>query len=268
MRANKPMSVQKRLVTLAVGAVVLLTMGLVPGTIDRSLADDKTPVKANPVGATPLVGAPPPVGAPPVGTGWKSKVMPSANSAGETYDAQQAAAIEKVNAYFSALIHLQGQFVQTDADKMVTKGTFYIKRPGRFRFVYAKPSRKIVVSDGRFLAIQDLDLGNEDTYELDNTPFRILLGKDVNLLRDSKILAVSETAEQISLTLADKSPNAVGSITVMLKLTPTVELTGWVTSDAQGLETRVDVGRISRPEKLNPVLFQRAQLFPQGSLDK
>ena len=57
---------------------------------------------------------------------------------------------------------MQGSFLQTGADNRRMKGKFYLSRPGRFRFDYARPSRQIVVSDGRYLAIQDLDLNNED----------------------------------------------------------------------------------------------------------
>ena len=130
-----------------------------------------------------------------------------------------------------------------------------------FRFDYARPSRKVVISDGRFLAIQDLDLRDEDVYELDNTPFRILLRKDVDLLRDARIVAVSETPEQISLTLADKDPDAVGELTVHLAQQPEVALAGWITADAQGLETRVDVSDLTIPESLSSDLFRRTKLF-------
>lgn len=197
----------------------------------------------------------------PVGAGWDSKVKSADGTTASTVGSEQTATIEKVNGYFNALKNLQGRFVQIDPDKKTTKGKFYVQKPGRFRFDYARPSRKIVVSDGRFLAIQDLDLRNEDIYELDNTPFRILLRKDVNLLRDSRIIAVSETPDQISVTLADKDPDAVGQITVLLSQQPAPALAGWVTADAQGLETRVDVSDLSTPDELKNELFKRKKLF-------
>ncbi len=55
------------------------------------------------------------------------------------------------------------------------KGKFLLKRPGRFRFDYSLPSKQIIISDGEYLAIQDLDLNNEDRVALDQTPFRLLL---------------------------------------------------------------------------------------------
>ena len=215
--------------------------------------------------AQPLAAKQPPSN--PVGAGsWDTKSQRTPKPGGQTFDAQQIALIGKINAYFNALEHLKGRFVQTDADKKVTKGKIYIKRPGRFRFEYARPSRKIIVSDGRFLAVQDLDLKNEDTYELDNTPFRILLRKDVDLLRDAKIHEVSEHNGEIKLTLSDKDPDAAGGITVFLKATTDaqLELTGWTTTDAQGLTTKVTVSDVSRPEKLDDKLFVREKLFVKG----
>lgn len=197
----------------------------------------------------------------PVGAGWDSKVKPADATTATTFSAEQTATIAKVNNYFNGLTNLQGRFVQIDPDKVTTKGKFFVKKPGRFRFDYAQPSRKVVISDGRFLAIQDLDLRNEDIYELDNTPFRILLRKDVDLLRDARIIAVAETADQISLTLADKDPDAVGQITVFLSQRPTPALAGWVTADAQGQETRVNVNSLSVPETLKADLFVRKRLF-------
>ena len=201
----------------------------------------------------------------PVGAGtWDTKSQRTDGS-GQTFDSQQMAAIDKINAYFNGVERLQGRFKQTDADKKVTKGRIYIKRPGRFRFEYARPSRKIIISDGRFLAIQDLDLKNEDTYELDNTPFRILLRKDVDLLRDAKIHALAQENGRITLTLSDKDPDATGSITIhMTEVGDEVELAGWATLDAQGLKTEVEVSDLTRPEKLDNKLFVREKLFVKG----
>lgn len=197
----------------------------------------------------------------PVGAGWQSKVNPSQQGASQRFNNTQLAAIATVNTYFNEMRNLQGRFVQIDPDQRRSKGKFYVKKPGRFRFDYASPSRKIVVSDGRFLAIQDRDLRNEDVYELDNTPFRILLRKDVNLGRDARIINVAANPETIAVTLADKDPEAPGQITVIMTMQPEVALAGWVTFDAQGLQTRIDISNLSQPDKLRTSLFKREEFF-------
>ena len=99
-----------------------------------------------------------------------------------------------------------------------------------------RSSRQVIISDGNYLAIQDLDLNNEDRVALDQTPFRLLLRKDVDLLRDGRILEVHEADELIVLSLQDKDPDAPGRIKLFLVSKPTLELKEWVTTDAQGLK--------------------------------
>lgn len=229
-------------------AIGLLFAAAAAMPLDAGFAQDKPAPKSSPVGA-----------------GWGGKVKAEPGTTSNTFDSKQVALIQRVTAYFKGLDLLQGRFEQTDADNKVTKGKLYIKRPGRFRFEYAKPSRKVIVSDGRFLAIQDLDLKTEENLELDSTPFRVLLRKDVDLLRDAKIIAVAEIGSQIILTLADKSPDAVGTITVNLETSGgTTKLAGWQTLDAQGLKTNVTLNNVSTPEKLSDELFKREKLFLKG----
>ena len=96
---------------------------------------------------------------------------------------QQVETVTKVSGYFNRLENLRGTFVQTAADNKRMRGTFFVKRPGRLRFEYNRPSRQLIVSDGKMLAIQDLDIQTDDRIALDQTPFRLLLRKDVDLLR-------------------------------------------------------------------------------------
>jgi outer membrane lipoprotein-sorting protein len=136
------------------------------------------------------------------------------------------------------------------------KGKFYIKRPGRFRFDYALPSKQIVISDGEYLAIQDLDLNNEDRVALDQTPFRLLLRKDVDIARDAKIVELHEAEDLIVLALQDKSPDAPGRIKLFISTQPVLEIKEWVTTDAQGVDTRVEVSQLVKGEDLDGKLFK------------
>ena len=131
------------------------------------------------------------------------------------------------------------------------KGKFYVKRPGRFRFDYARPSRQIVVSDGRYLAIQDLDLNNEDRVALDETPFRLLLRKDVDLVRDARIMEVQESEDLIVRRPGGQGPKYPRPIKLFLATKPSLELKEWVTKDAQGLDTRVQVSDLAKSGELD-----------------
>lgn len=138
--------------------------------------------------------------------GWASSVKAAPGTTAAAFDEKQMAIVSKVNGYFNSLTTLKGSFQQTDPDKKTSRGKFLLKKPGQFRFEYARPSRKVIISDGRFLAIQDHDLKTSDTYELDNTPFRVLLKNDVDLMRDAKVLEVVDLPDSVVVTLQDKSP--------------------------------------------------------------
>jgi outer membrane lipoprotein-sorting protein len=193
-----------------------------------------------------------------VGSPWQATASP--DQGGLVLEPKQVEVVNKVSAYFNALTNLKGSFVQTNAEKKRQRGKFYVKRPGRFRFEYALPSKQVIISDGHILAIQDLDLGNEDATELDNTPFRLLVRKDVDLMRDARIVDVQEADDLLVVTLRDRSPDAPGQIKLFLAKKPTIELKEWVTTDAQGLETRVEVSELNRTEEIDPKLFVRGML--------
>lgn len=187
-------------------------------------------------------------------SGWNAEV--ATPGGGLVLNDAQTEVVKKVNGYFNTLADLKGDFVQTTADNKRMKGKFMVKRPGRFRFDYARPSRQIIISDGEYLAIQDLDLNNEDRVALDQTPFRLLLRKDVDLLRDATIVEVQDSDSQIVLALRDKSPDAPGKIKLFMAKSPDLELKEWLTTDAQGLDTRVEISALNKSEKLEASLFK------------
>ena len=219
---------------------------------------------AAPVPAATQAATPPAAAAPAAGTsgsGWSAEVAPN-GKAGLTLDPAQTEIVKKVSDYFGNLGSLKGAFVQTGSDKKRLKGKFYLKRPGKFRFDYALPSKQVIVSDGEYLAIQDLDLNNEDRVELDKTPFRLLLRKDVDLARDAIILEVQSADDLIVVALRDKSPDTPGTIKLFLSTAPALELKEWQSLDAQGQETQVQVTELVKGEELDAALFKIQAVGP------
>lgn len=198
----------------------------------------------------------------PVGAGW-GKTTVTTNTKAGTFTPEQVSAINAISKYFNDLTTVDGRFVQTDPDGSTTQGKFFVKKPGMFRFEYAKPSRKVVISDGRFLAIENHDTGEEQTYELSDTPFRMLLKQEVNLMRDAQILQVDDSAEQVSIVVRDKDPDIGAAIKVVMTKgeNGAMVLRGWITRDAQGLETKVEVTNVTHGTKLADAKFKRGKLF-------
>jgi len=190
---------------------------------------------ANPVGAS---------------SGWSTNVAP--DHAAQQQPAQisktalaenQAELINRLSAYFNSVEHLEGRFVQINPNNETTKGKFYVQRPGLMRFDYAAPSKLRVIADGRYLSIEDHDLQTVDQYPLDATPFRLLLGNNVDLLRDAEIIDFSINEDIANLTLVDKSENAHGKLQLFFS-TADMELKEWVITDPQGLDTRIQLSNL------------------------
>jgi outer membrane lipoprotein-sorting protein len=209
--------------------------------------------------ATPMAAQeakkPAPNAAGATGQPWQGQVQAGAGTDAKVFDAAQIATVKKVTDYFNALNNLKGVFQQTNPDGKRMRGSLVVKKPGRFRFDYNKPSQQIVMSDGKMLAVQDLDGNSDDRYELDNTPFRMLLKKDVDLMRDARILDVQEADDLIIITVMDKSPDAPGKIKLFFTVKPGMELKEWVTTDAQNVDTRVELSNINRTDEIDAAKF-------------
>jgi outer membrane lipoprotein-sorting protein len=223
---------------IAAQLVLLAALGVASASVMAQ--DAKKGLPANPVGA---------------GT-WSQTVNKEPSGGGEELDKKQLEIVQRVNTYFNQMPDLRGNFVQTGADNKRVRGKFYLKRPGKFRFDYASPSRLLILSDGDYLIIQDADIKTDDRVGLDQTPFRVLLRKDVDLLRDARILEVKDVDDVIAVALQDKSPDAPGRIKLFLAKKPSLELREWITTDSQGLDTRVELSELTKADDLDPNMFK------------
>lgn len=207
--------------------------------------------------APPAAAAQPaPQNAAGVGSAWKAEIKDGAQS-GVTLDPGQLEAIKRIDGYFNELATMQGRFVQTtSADKKQSRGKFYVKKPGLFRFDYAPPSKLVILSDGSNLAIEDHDLKQVDRYPIDSTPFRLLLRKDVNLMRDARITDLQAAEDIVIISIIDKAGDSSGAIKLFFVQKPVFELKEWVITDAQGVETRIEVAEIDKGKPIDSKKFE------------
>jgi outer membrane lipoprotein-sorting protein len=193
----------------------------------------------------------------PIGGAWETETLVRPEAADEEItDAEALAIIDNVNAYFNDLTEVRAQFVQYDANNEKKSGDFYFQRPGKVRFDYDRPSRMKIISDGEYLAVENHDLRTSDRYPLDATPFKLLLAEEVNLLRDARILAIDKGEDVLILTMEDKSGESAGKIRLFFRTDPELTLASWIITDAQGVDTRVDIGEMQRDVQLAAELFE------------
>jgi outer membrane lipoprotein-sorting protein len=238
---------------VAVSVAALMAAGLPAAGLAQQPA--QVPKPAQP--------AAPPSNAAGVGSAWTADTKDTAHQSGQTLDQAQIDAIKKVDGYFNDLKSMQGRFIQTtSADKKQTRGKFFVKKPGLFRFAYAPPSKLVILSDGNMLAIEDHDLKQIDKYPLDSTPFRLLLRKDVNLVRDARITDLQVAEDLMIVSIIDKGGDSSGAIKLFFAQKPAFELKEWVITDAQGVETRIEVADLDKTQPIDAKLFEPTLFGP------
>lgn len=98
-----------------------------------------------------------------------------------------AGGAERLSAYLKGLRTLNSEFEQTtlsaDGGRVLeSNGTFYLKRPGKFRWEYRKPNEQVIVADGDRVWLHDLELDqvshkSQDS-ALSGTPAQLLANEE------------------------------------------------------------------------------------------
>src|SRR5947199_2754383 len=74
------------------------------------------------------------------------------------FSPEDQAALQRATSYLNSLQSVEGNFVQLAHDGRSTRGTVYIKKPGRIRFEYEKPNPTLIVADGTTVAVENNQL--------------------------------------------------------------------------------------------------------------
>jgi outer membrane lipoprotein-sorting protein len=171
------------------------------------------------------------------------------------YDGSQRALVDRVSSYLSSLQTLIGDFVQIGPDGGRSVGKFYIQKPGKVRFEYEPPSPIDVIADGSSVIVRDRNLATQDLYPLSQTPLRYLLADQIDLVRDTNLVAVSQDNTFITVTIEERQILIGTHRLVLMFGAKDTQLRQWTITDPQGYETTVAVYNLDVSHKPDPNLF-------------
>jgi len=126
---------------------------------------------------------------------------------------QKALADSRLQEFISGTRTLSAQFTQVVTDRTGRKvqesqGSLHLSRPGKFRWVYAKPYSQVVVGDGSRLWIYDQDLEQVTVRKLDQalgeSPAALLAGSN----EVEKLFAFSDAGEADGLSWLEATPRS------------------------------------------------------------
>ena len=173
-----------------------------------------------------------------------------------SFNPEQREIIGRINSYLSNMQQLQGKFVQVGPDGSRSEGNFYISKPGRVRFEYDEPSPIELIADGESVVVRDRKLATQDVYPLSQTPLRLLLSNNVDLMKDSSLTAVY--ADDVFITAVVEEKNGiVGTSRLMIMFNAKdMQLKQWTVTDPQGYDTTVAVYNLDTTKTPNPAMFK------------
>ena len=170
-------------------------------------------------------------------------------------NAKQRSTIKAINKYFNGIRTMQGDFVQFGPDGGRTEGKFYLARPGKVRFRYAKPARLDIIADGTSVAVRDTRLATQDIWPLKRTPLRFLVADQLDLMTDAKIRRVTVEPDLVTIVIDENTVFGDGRLTLMFDA-KSHELRQWTVTDAQGYDTSVAIYNVKVGKPTNPKWFK------------
>ena len=168
--------------------------------------------------------------------------------------ADERAALGELSQKLRSVTTMNGEFVQFNPSGDKVEGKFFIARPGKVNFQYAKPSTLSVIADGKSVLVFDKKLQTYDIWPLSQTPLRLLLDNSLDLATSEKVTGVSVAADLIEVTMVDKTKFGGGTLTLVFDRASN-ELRQWTVRDEQALETTVALYNVEIGNKLSPKLF-------------
>ena len=174
-----------------------------------------------------------------------------------SFNVADQARITKATTFLEGLKTATGRFEQTDFHGRITKGNWYLERPGKLRFDYDAPSSLQLVSDGRNVSMWDPRLQTFDQFPLSETPLSLFLSKQIRFDEGVIVTGVSSDSNGFSLKARDRRKQIEGSVTISFNQAPdgSVSLKAWTIVDAQGRGTTVELVSFARDSALRSGLF-------------
>ena len=160
----------------------------------------------------------------------------------------------KIENFFVSLNTLEADFIQVSPSGNISNGKIFIDLPGKLRLDYIKPSNLLITCKGFWLVIQDRKLKSTNNIPIQQTPFSILLDKNINFNNKKIILDLKKSLGIITLNVKLAENTQAGELILEFSDNPFI-LKKWIIKDIIGDETTVLIQNTKFGHKLPFELF-------------
>jgi outer membrane lipoprotein-sorting protein len=161
----------------------------------------------------------------------------------------------RIENYLNSIHTLKSNFIQTASTGERATGVLFLNRPGRIRVQYDPPSPILLVANGAFIIYVDKNLEQISHIPIAETPLRVLIDKDVNLLSWYSIKNIKRGPGTLRVTLAKKNELGPTSVRLLFSDKP-LQLRQWIIRDQQGIDVRISLLDMQRGIKFNLNIFE------------
>ncbi|MEQ1582714.1 MAG: outer membrane lipoprotein chaperone LolA [Candidatus Nitrotoga sp.] len=181
-----------------------------------------------------------------------------------------AGATDKLKNFIASTHSAQANFTQEVRDKsgkriQSASGTMQFVRPGKFRWVYQKPSEQLIVGDGEKFWLHDVELNQVTVKKIDaalgSSPAALLSGS--NEIERGFKLKDSGTKDNLEWLQATPRAQDTSFEKVLMAFNAQSELVVMELQDVFGHTTVLRFSKLQRNPQLSPQLFKFAP--PKGA---
>ena len=163
--------------------------------------------------------------------------------------------LQDLNTYQAEFLQLSMQ--QGESGEYRSKGTFYLSRPGRFRWQYREPDNQYLLADGKDIWFVEEELAQvtqrSQRRALKGTPAMMLIS-DIDI---EKQFVINEQGDGLGLTWLELIPRDEDSqFEQILMAFENEDLRKLEMADKFGQVTRIDFVQTTRNPELDPTLFK------------
>jgi len=169
-------------------------------------------------------------------------------------DAIADPAVAAIEAWLNDVHTMKARFTQMAPAGEVTRGTFYLRRPGRLRFEYDPPIRDFIVADGHFVYYWNDSLQQQSNAPIGATIADFLLRDRLDFGGDILVKDVLREPGKVHLSLIQAKEPDQGTLTLVFEEKP-LKLLRWEVVDALGQMTQVFLDDIQMGVTLDQGLF-------------
>lgn len=171
-----------------------------------------------------------------------------------TDPANVPADLARLDGALNSIANFEGDFLQYNPDGTMDRGKIYISRPGKMRFEFDQPNPLLVVSDGVTLVQHDKLLETTDRVPLSATPLNFFLKENVALARDTEVVSLIKTPQDIRVASRDGSGEMDGVLTMIFDA-QNLAFKAWIIEDVMGGQTVVELSNLRYNGNIDPRLY-------------